>query len=236
MGWHKFTKSLGHGVDGLSGFIGGSGTSFGQWAGDFKDWFDGTDAMRKQNDLNVQNWNMVNAYNTPAMQMARFKEAGLNPNLIYSQTNTAGQIASAGMPESGSSQLGKAASSIAQMYGLKNMAAQNANLHAQNDLLHTQADYTNAQVERMKYDTNWLKKNGVSSFSMPEERLFESVSGRVKPYWDGFVDMVTGNSLRASEASRLATERYFKDLNKKYTKEKKYDKLLSDRYFNKRPN
>lgn len=29
--------------------------------------------------------NKMNAYNTPAMQMQRFKEAGLNPNLIYGQ-------------------------------------------------------------------------------------------------------------------------------------------------------
>lgn len=31
--------------------------------------------------------NEQNAYNTPAAQMARYKEAGLNPNLIYGQSN-----------------------------------------------------------------------------------------------------------------------------------------------------
>lgn len=34
-------------------------------------------------------WNSTNAYNTPLAQMARFKEAGLNPHLIYGQTNEA---------------------------------------------------------------------------------------------------------------------------------------------------
>jgi hypothetical protein len=35
----------------------------------------------------VAMWNMQNKYNTPFNQMARFKAAGLNPNLIYGQGN-----------------------------------------------------------------------------------------------------------------------------------------------------
>lgn len=38
-----------------------------------------------QNDMNIANWNMVNEYNSPANQMARLKDAGLNPNLMYGQ-------------------------------------------------------------------------------------------------------------------------------------------------------
>lgn len=33
----------------------------------------------------LADWNMNNDYNTPKMQMSRFKDAGLNPNLIYGQ-------------------------------------------------------------------------------------------------------------------------------------------------------
>lgn len=33
----------------------------------------------------IDMWNKANAYNTPAAQMQRFKDAGLNPNLIYGQ-------------------------------------------------------------------------------------------------------------------------------------------------------
>lgn len=32
-------------------------------------------------------WNRANAYNTPEAQMQRFKQAGLNPKLIYGQSN-----------------------------------------------------------------------------------------------------------------------------------------------------
>lgn len=45
-----------------------------------------------QNDINM--WNMQNAYNTPQAQMARLREAGLNPHLAYgngSVANTSSQ-------------------------------------------------------------------------------------------------------------------------------------------------
>lgn len=34
---------------------------------------------------NLEMWNKQNQYNTPSAQMQRFKDAGLNPNLIYGQ-------------------------------------------------------------------------------------------------------------------------------------------------------
>lgn len=45
-----------------------------------------------QNNLALENWNKENSYNTPLAQMDRYREAGLNPNLIYSQQNTSGSI------------------------------------------------------------------------------------------------------------------------------------------------
>lgn len=42
---------------------------------------------------NLAQWERQNAYNTPAAQMQRYKDAGLNPNLIYGQ-GTPGNAAS----------------------------------------------------------------------------------------------------------------------------------------------
>lgn len=42
----------------------------------------------------LKDWNLQNEYNSPAAQMERFKAAGLNPNLIYGQTNEAGTMRS----------------------------------------------------------------------------------------------------------------------------------------------
>lgn len=39
----------------------------------------------------VDMWNLMNEYNSPYSQMQRYQEAGLNPNLIYSQQNTTSQ-------------------------------------------------------------------------------------------------------------------------------------------------
>lgn len=39
--------------------------------------------MNEQYSLNLQQWNRENEYNSPAAQMARLKEAGLNTNLMY---------------------------------------------------------------------------------------------------------------------------------------------------------
>lgn len=46
--------------------------------------------MKQQEQAyNLDLWNLQNQYNTPAAQMARFQDAGLNPNLIYSKDNMA---------------------------------------------------------------------------------------------------------------------------------------------------
>jgi hypothetical protein len=55
-------------------------------------------AKRRQqlaDQQNIKFWNMQNAYNTPKEQMARLKDAGLNPNLIYgsnANTGVAGSV------------------------------------------------------------------------------------------------------------------------------------------------
>jgi len=48
--------------------------------------------VNQQNiDWNEKMWDKTNQYNSPLMQMARFKEAGLNPHLIYGQGTIAQQ-------------------------------------------------------------------------------------------------------------------------------------------------
>jgi hypothetical protein len=49
---------------------------------------------RYTNQMNIENWKAENAYNTPAAQMQRYKDAGLNPNLIYDKgtSGNAGSI------------------------------------------------------------------------------------------------------------------------------------------------
>lgn len=46
----------------------------------------------------LADWQMQNAYNSPQAQMARYKEAGLNPMLIYGQQNEGATVRSASAP------------------------------------------------------------------------------------------------------------------------------------------
>lgn len=86
-----------------------------------------------QNDINRENWQMQNEYNSPAATMARLQEAGLNPNLIYnggSATTAAGSMAPAANPGSPNiPDYGKYAHSFAaSMSGLLDQALKAANI------------------------------------------------------------------------------------------------------------
>lgn len=50
---------------------------------------------QQANQWNIEQWERQNAYNHPAAQMERYQAAGLNPNLIYGQSNTASNIPAA---------------------------------------------------------------------------------------------------------------------------------------------
>lgn len=86
-----------------------------------------------QNDVNRENWQLQNEYNSPAAQMARLQEAGLNPNLVYnggSATTAAGSMAPAANPGTPNiPDYGKYAQSFAaSMSGMLDQALKAANI------------------------------------------------------------------------------------------------------------
>ena len=96
-------------------------------------------AKRRQNLANKQNvefWNMQNAYNTPKQQMARLKDAGLNPNLIYGSGSANTGVA------------GSIAPSKAAPYNIQNpIPLQAALLQSQIDLNNSNANKNNVQAD-----------------------------------------------------------------------------------------
>ena len=109
----------------------------------------------------LQDWYRQNAYNTPAQQMQRFKEAGLNPNLIYKQTNEAAPVRSTDYvaPQLGDFQgiLSKSNQIKLQDQQFKNMELQNEAIKAQIQKTKADAIYTasntnfrNLDIERLK--------------------------------------------------------------------------------------
>lgn len=79
-------------------------------------------------EKDLEMWNRQNDYNTPAAQMSRYAQAGLNPNLVYDQGNNgnASSAPSFDVPEMkaytdyGDLGFGKAAGNILQSYALAN--------------------------------------------------------------------------------------------------------------------
>lgn len=85
---------------------------------------------RFQNDM----WEKSNAYNSPEQQMARLKEAGLNPNMMYGDSS---QMAAA-TPMSGATASAGSAASVSGIEGLFN-SAQIENMRSQSAVMQEEA-------------------------------------------------------------------------------------------------
>lgn len=92
--------------------------------------------MAEQAKYNLAQWNRENAYNHPARQMERFAEAGLNPDLIYGQSNESGS--GSAVTETGY------ASNPLQTYG----SVLNANISAEK--MGAEIDLLRAQEEEVR--------------------------------------------------------------------------------------
>lgn len=115
---------------------------------------------QRQYKDSIDFWNMQNAYNTPQMQMERFKAAGLNPHLIYGQGNS-GAAGSVNVPdvqpvnfreprfEGGNL---NAMSSLLMGADLRIKGAQADNLFAQNEVIRQDALLRRLQAEREGFD------------------------------------------------------------------------------------
>lgn len=171
------------------------GTSMFSDGGNLKDWYSGAEngfknvwkeltgesaqerLMKLQNEYNIKNWEMQNAYNTPAAQMLRYAEAGLNPNLIYGQSNMAGSIGGVthGSVKSGMDMIGTVLSFVLGMQDLKNK-------QASEKLATSQASYVDAQTRRYNWDTDWLEQHNTSSFEPGTVRTGKSLYDLASPY------------------------------------------------------
>lgn len=107
----------------------------------------------RQKSDNLDFWNMQNEYNSPAAQMRRFQEAGLNKNLIYGQNNTAGAISTPDVQQgqSRNPEFGNVAQEgllgLMQYYDLKIKQAQHDNLLDQGTVIREDAMLRRAQTE-----------------------------------------------------------------------------------------
>lgn len=118
----------------------------------------------------------MNAYNTPAMQMARYKEAGLNPHLIYGQGSPGNQTSPGSAPEFRPPDIQGAYSNAGAIVG--GMAQQVAQLR----LIDSQTEATNARTRQTYALTqlNELQSEVMKRNPMLDDGAFKAVIDGLK--------------------------------------------------------
>ena len=122
-----------------------------------RDW--NLNLAKLQNQWNIDQWNRENAYNSPAAQMARFKDAGLNPDLAYGQQNL-----SAASPEmtAGEGSQPTDVSNLANKRTIGDIVSQAATTrltNAQAKLAESQANKTDKEAIGQDYQNDILKSD-----------------------------------------------------------------------------
>jgi hypothetical protein len=114
-----------------------------------------------QNDINIQNWNMQNEYNTPAAQRKRLEEAGLNPAQMYGGGSTsAGNAQSLPAYQQAGVDIGQ------NMLSGMQMAQMAANIR------NTNADAKGKEIENQYKDEYWRQSIG----SLIDDRNIKQVN------------------------------------------------------------
>lgn len=123
---------------------------------------------------NLEQWNRENDYNTPASQMQRYIDAGLNPNLIYGSGTSAGTASSSPQftaarynAPTAERSTNRPVSHGLDPYQAVSLGNQLALQRAQVDNLEAQAEYTrvNAEYRRREvdYDIPLFKRQNLFS-------------------------------------------------------------------------
>jgi hypothetical protein len=133
---------------------------------------------RKQQAFNIQmydrqradalaDWNMQNAYNSPSQQMQRFKEAGLNPNLIYGQMTNSPVIRSSDMktPDFVAPKIDTniGANALMTYYNIKGTEAQIKQQEASTELIKQQAIGKQLENENITDQSPYLLEEKMQS-------------------------------------------------------------------------
>lgn len=170
--------------------------------------------FQEQNAFNERMWNTMNAYNTPAMQMQRYKDAGINPYIAAGNVQT-------GNPASAMSSASAPAQHAAVMQPATGMgdAVQNSftqvgnviSQFAQNELALSQAQKNRAEagwVDRLNgaqlgnINADTLKKHNESSLLGTDYQLKSSTLGN----YIRLSDLSVQNAEKTNEQIEVLTQ------------------------------
>lgn len=114
----------------------------------------GKKSQARANKYNVDFWNMQNDYNNPTAQMARLREAGLNPNLIYGAqpSSATGNAESIAPSKAAPFNFESPVNDIGKFAQLGKTTATTDNLREQNQVLAQEAILKAAQTAKLGTD------------------------------------------------------------------------------------
>jgi tRNA(Glu) U13 pseudouridine synthase TruD len=132
----------------------------------------------RQRADSLADWNMQNDYNSPEAQMRRYKEAGLNPNLIYGQQSQTQAVRSTDakswnpqLPQIDVSSIGDAVNTYF------NVQRQNSELEtqkAQRSLIKAQEEYTRNKAISELIMPDYLRSKTTGEITKTAKTAFET--------------------------------------------------------------
>lgn len=164
---------------------------------------------------NVKFWNMQNEYNTPSAQMQRFKEAGLNPNLIYGQGNPG----NAGPGPSYDPPKYEAANPVPDFTGLSQTYLNAKQLQAGIEQVHAATELTKARTNTEVINQS-LKGLGKEKLAIDINRLQALLPYQVEVEKNRASSSAYDVQEKVSRLMSMSVQRQSEYLNQEYTRKK----------------
>lgn len=159
-------------------------------------------ANRRANLNNQKQYEEVRRYNTPMAQMSRFRSAGLNPHLIYTQTNEAQQRPEWRAPQFDFSAVANVPNELQSYQNINESKARVDNFKKQNQLLDSQIiaqnieNYWNHRIKpkelaHLKKSIDLIDKQ-ISNIDWEQEFKGKELSQRgYELFWDNVFKYLT---------------------------------------------
>lgn len=193
---------------------------------------------QRQNQWNIDQWNRENSYNTPAAQMARYRAAGLNPDLMYGQQNlaaaspemTAGEasqptdMSAIGQKQTALTMASAALDNAIKVQQLKGLKEENKGKELDN----VDKKYSN-YFNKLRSDDEYFMRHYFTTGDIPDEQEFAERFGGMLSYHD--IQML--NRLRTdvkknkNEYESTSVDLAIKEIDRKF-KEDSVQYLLDD--------
>lgn len=153
--------------------------------------------QQQQNAWNERMWHMYNEYNTPANQIKRLKEAGLNPNLLY------------GNPSQGTSSAPAQGTAPSHAEAFQSLGFGDMFSNAQQLMMQKKANDANVRLMQSQADSldaeTTLKERGLSldekRVKIQEQELQSSIDQfeKMMPFYEAQIDKIKSDKKVSDE-------------------------------------